>query len=146
MLSDGRSCLLGDAASWADAACYAPVWMCRGNIQGAQDLLQNLPHLQAWEERVAALGHGQRSEMDATEALEISRAAAPAFVAELAADRWPQVQSGDTVTVTSEDYGSVPVQGELVRLTQHDIAVRRVDERAGEVVVHFPRVGYRVAP
>jgi glutathione S-transferase len=146
MLADGRSWLLGDAASWADAACYAPVWMCRGNIQGAQDLLQNLPHLQAWEERVAALGHGQRSEMDATEALEISRAAAPAFVAELAADRWPQVQSGDTVTVTSEDYGSVPVQGELVRLTQHDIAVRRVDERAGELVVHFPRVGYRVSP
>ena len=146
MLADGRPWLLGDAASWADAACYAPVWMCRGNIQGAQDLLQNLPHLQAWEERVAALGHGQRSEMDATEALEISRAAAPEVVAELAMDRWPQVQSGDTVTVTSEDYGSVPVQGELVRLTQHDIAIRRVDERAGELVVHFPRVGYRVAP
>ena len=25
-----------------------------------------------------------------------------------------------------------------------DVAVRRADERAGEVVVHFPRAGYRV--
>ena len=146
MLADGRPWLLGEAASWADAACYAPVWMCRGNIQGAQDLLQNLPHVQAWEERVAALSHGQRIEMDAAEALAISRAAMPEAVAELAMDRWPQLQLGDAVNVTPEDYGAVPVPGELVRLTQHDIAIRRIDEQAGDVVVHFPRVGYRVSP
>jgi hypothetical protein len=46
--------------------------------------------------------------------------------------------------VAPDDYGRVPVAGELLRLTIDDIAIRRTDPRAGEVVVHFPRVGYRV--
>ena len=37
-----------------------------------------------------------------------------------------------------------PVVGELLRLTIDDVAIRRVDPLAGEVVVHFPRIGYRV--
>lgn len=48
------------------------------------------------------------------------------------------------VVVTPEDYGAVPVAGELVRLTHEDIVIRRTDSRAGEVVVHFPRSSYRV--
>jgi hypothetical protein len=52
--------------------------------------------------------------------------------------------AGQRVTVTPDDYGKVPVAGELVTLDLHEIAVRRVDARAGEVVVHFPRLGYVV--
>ena len=52
--------------------------------------------------------------------------------------------TGQRVTVTPDDYGKVPVAGELVTLDLHEIAVRRVDARAGEVVVHFPRLGYVV--
>ena len=48
-------------------------------------------------------------------------------------------------SVTPDDYGKVPVVGELVTLDLQEIAIRRVDERAGEVVVHFPRIGYTVA-
>jgi len=144
MLADGRSFLLGEAPGWADAACYAPVWMCRGNIRGAAVLLQNLPLLQAWEQRVKALGHGDRSEMQAEEALAISCQAQSGAVAGLADDCWPQLAVGAPVSVEPDDYGAVPVRGELVRLTQHEVAVRRMDERAGEVVVHFPRTGYKV--
>jgi hypothetical protein len=36
------------------------------------------------------------------------------------------------------------VQGTLQRLTHADIAIRREDKLAGEVVVHFPRSGYQV--
>jgi hypothetical protein len=53
---------------------------------------------------------------------------------------------GQRVTVTPDDYGKVPVEGELVTLRVQEVALRRVDERAGEVVVHFPRIGYVVAP
>lgn len=144
MLADGRPFLLGSDPSWADAACYAPVWMCRGNIQGAAELLEALPRLRAWDARVAAIGHGERSELGAEEAHAISRDAASLTAVELADDRWPQLAAGEKVSVTPDDYGAVPVQGELVRLTQHEVALRRVDERAGEVVVHFPRGGYRV--
>jgi hypothetical protein len=49
------------------------------------------------------------------------------------------------VSVTPDDYGKVPVVGALVTLDLQEIAIRRVDERAGEVVVHFPRIGYTVS-
>ena len=52
--------------------------------------------------------------------------------------------AGTIVSVTPDDYGKVPVTGELVTLLRDEIAVRRTDSRAGEVVVHFPRVGYCV--
>ena len=48
------------------------------------------------------------------------------------------------VVVTPQDYGAVPVQGTLQRLTHAEIAIRREDKLAGEVVVHFPRAGYQV--
>jgi hypothetical protein len=57
-----------------------------------------------------------------------------------------RLAAGQAVTVSPDDYGIVPVAGTLVRLTLADIAIRREDARAGEVVVHFPRAGYRVEP
>ena len=62
----------------------------------------------------------------------------------MADDRRPELALGTPVTVEPDDYGAVPVAGELLRLTQHEVSIRRHDERAGEVVVHFPRIGYKV--
>ncbi len=38
------------------------------------------------------------------------------------------------------------MRGELVTLNAHEIAVRRTDDKAGELVVHFPRAGYAITP
>jgi hypothetical protein len=38
------------------------------------------------------------------------------------------------------------VRGAVVIATVNEIAVRRQHELCGEVVVHFPRLGYRVTP
>jgi hypothetical protein len=92
-------------------------------------------------ERVAAFGHGQRQEMDGTKAVEIARAAAPATRPGRDAGDPNGRKPGDRVLVFPEAYGRDPVAGELVWSDAHEIAIRRVDERAGEVVVHFPREG-----
>lgn len=144
MLRDGRPWLTGDLPSWADLACYSPVWMCRANIAGASELLEPLPHLVAWEKRVAAFGHGERAEMDAGDALEEARTGKSVVTPGVLPDAWPRVQQGQQVEVCPADYGKDPVQGELLRLTHEDIAIARDDARAGRVVVHFPRAGYRV--
>jgi glutathione S-transferase len=144
MLADGRDYLLGSQPSWADILGYFPVWMCRGNIRGGNELLARFPRVLAWEPRIAGFGHGQRQELDAEAALAIAReqqSTAEILVLEQAL---PGLAAGMRVAVTPEDYGAVPVAGELVRLTHEDIAIRRTDSRAGEVVVHFPRSGYRV--
>jgi hypothetical protein len=50
------------------------------------------------------------------------------------------------VTVTADDYAFDPVAGQIVALTASDIAIRRRDPQVGEIVVHFPRAGFRLAP
>lgn len=42
--------------------------------------------------------------------------------------------------------GAEPVEGKLVFLDTDEIAIAHSDERAGNVVVHFPRVGYDLSP
>lgn len=144
MLADGRRFILGDRVSFADVDAYFPVWMARGNIGSAAALLEPFPLLRRWEALMAALPRGQRNELDAGEALEIARTATPAPAAGVDGTDPLGLAAGTTVVVTPDDYGRIPVTGELVTLTVDEVAVRRVTAEAGEVVVHFPRLGYRV--
>lgn len=143
-LGDGRTYLLGEQPGWADILAYFPVWMSRGNVRDIESLLAPFRSLAAWEGRVIAFGHGERTEMDAADALQVAHDTPAATMPEVDAVDPLQLAAGDRVTVSPDDYGVVPVAGELVRLTIDDIAVRRKDPRAGEVVVNFPRRGYKV--
>jgi glutathione S-transferase len=144
-LADGRAFLGGDRPGLADATAYYVTWMCRGFIASASELFQPFTRVAAWEARVRAIGHGQRTEIEAVEAIRFAHAATPLPTAGVAAGDPSGLRTGQLVTVTPDDYGKVPVAGELVTLTHQRIAVRRADERAGTVVVHFPRLGYVVA-
>ena len=146
MLADGRDWLLGDAPGWADVACYSPVWMCRGNIAGGDELLAPFSRLCAWEARVAALGHGERSELDAGAALTVAREAEPQTRPAVADDAWPRLAAGSPVQVAPDDYGRDPTPGELLVLDASEIAIGREGGPLGRVVIHFPRAGYRVGP
>ncbi len=144
MLADGRSFVLGSAPGWADILAYFPLWMCRGNISCAPSLVADLPALLAWESRILAIGHGHPTPMPADEALRIARDSISIASADIAAGSWPDLASDAAVIVTPQDYGAVPVAGRLLRLTHSDIAIRREDPVAGELVVHFPRLGYHI--
>ncbi len=143
-LADGRAWLLGDAPSWADAACYAPVWMCRGNIAGAEGLLSDLPRLLEWEQRVQQLGHGQRSEITAADSHAVANACSPQLPAGAGVVVMLDIDAGSRVQVIPDDYGAVPVSGELLCCDLEEIVIQRHHEQLGDVCVHFPRIGYRV--
>ena len=145
-LADDREYLISDAPSWPDVLAYFVVWMARVNIADVTPLFAPFQDMAEWEERLAAIGHGGRSEMDADEALAIARDSEAQTEVQVDGDDPLGLAPGAAVTVAPDDYGIVPVAGELLRLTIDDIAIRRTDPRAGEVVVHFPRVGYRVEP
>jgi glutathione S-transferase len=145
-LRDGRDYLLGEDPGWVDLLAYFPVWMVRANVADIDDLLANFKALADWEARIAAIGHGERTDMTAGEALAIARDCVAASEVSVDADDPLGLEAGCRVAVSPDDYGIVPVAGELVQLTADEIAVRREDARVGEVVVHFPRIGYRVAP
>lgn len=52
---------------------------------------------------------------------------------------------GARVRVVPDDYGFDPVEGELVASSVHEVAIRCSASEVGDVVVHFPRAGFRVA-
>jgi glutathione S-transferase len=144
MLADGRSYLLGETASFADIDAWFPVWMARTNFGTAAALFAPFPRLLAWEARIGAIGHGSRSELDPREALGIARASDALPAAGVDAEDPQQFRAGDRVTVTPDDYGCIAVEGELVTLSIDEVAIRREPAETGAVVVHFPRLGYRV--
>lgn len=144
-LSGGRDFMLGDSSGLPDIFCYYLVWFARERWAGASDLFAEFPYLEAWEKRVAAIGHGSYSNMDSGEALAIAQKATPATA--LHADpKDPQgLEPGMAVTVYPlGDSGDPKVAGVVRAVDRETIAILREDSTAGEICVHFPRAGYRV--
>ena len=54
------------------------------------------------------------------------------------------LSQGDNVAVMPIDYGFQPTQGTLLIASLEELVVKRVDERVGEVAVHFPPLGFQV--
>lgn len=109
-------------------------------------ILDEFPGVRAWaDDRLRALGHGQREECDAEEALRIARTSRPRPAAGGSDTGDPNgLVPGMRVHVVPDDYGFDPVEGELVASSRHEVALRREAPEVGEVVVHFPRAGFRV--
>jgi glutathione S-transferase len=152
-LGDGRKWLLG-GFSLADVSAYMNVWYLRSSLSAEEDqavagldsIFAGLSQVAAWESRMRAVGHGTREEMTADEALAIAAKASPQTVAEDDPYDPNGRKVGDKVRVVPDDYGRVEVSGEIVSLSAQHVAIRRVDERIGEIVVHFPRAGFLVLP
>jgi glutathione S-transferase len=150
-LADGRTWLFGEF-SVADVSAYMNVWYVRSNLTAEEDqaiagvdkIFASLSRVAAWETRVRAIGHGQREEMSAEEALAIAAKANPETVDQNDPDDPNRRKVGDRVFVAPDDYARDEVGGEIVSLSPQHIAIRRVDERVGEIVVHFPRAGFHV--
>jgi hypothetical protein len=144
MLADGRPYVLGESPSFADIDAYFAVWMARGNIASADALLAPLTYVLGWEERMRRIGHGERSEIPAQAALAVARESTPLPGAGVDPHDALGLDASQRVTVTPDDYGRVPVAGELATLTVQEVAIRRRPPQLGEIIVHFPRLGYRI--
>jgi glutathione S-transferase len=143
-LVDGREFLLGSQPGWADITSYFPLWMARTFVPTANAALAANTRTAAWEARMRAIGHGHRSDIDASSALDIARESTPEKGLGVDATDPLGLHAGERVTVSPDDYGKAPVTGDLVTLSVDEVAVLRTDARVGEVVTHFPRVGYRI--
>lgn len=143
-LSDGRAFLLGDKPGLADLALYHPVWFVRDRAKS--QALADLTHLNAWADRMAAIGHGSRSDMTSAEALAVAKAAEPVADTRGVADNALGLKAGQRVSVTPDDTGRDPTIGELVALDAQTVVIRREAPECGAVHVHFPRAGFVLVP
>lgn len=135
--------LSGDAPTILDFSTYHCCWFVYKNDVLKGDLDQ-LPALVRWIERMAAFGHGQPISITGDEAVSIARNSNPAAITRDSGTASEPFDVGDQVEVLAIDYGFQPTQGELVLASGDELVVKRVDQRAGEVNVHFPRLGFRM--
>jgi glutathione S-transferase len=142
-LANGTPFILGDQFSLADAACYHPVWFLR-NFPPAAVIFDEFPQVIEWFNRIKAMGHGMRTDMSPEDALKVAKESTPPASGTVDPHEPNGIKPGDRVTVMPDDYGFDPVAGEVVVASIHEIIVRRHDDQVGEVVVHFPRIGFRV--
>jgi glutathione S-transferase len=144
-LADGRSFLLGERPSLADFSLYHPVFALR-RLEATGALLEPFSSVNVWADRIAAFGHGSYEEMSSAAAVEHARAATPQTALGPDPDDPNGRRPGEHVSIVHADFGRDPVAGDIVASSVHEIAIRRVDQRAGEVVVHLPRERYVVLP
>lgn len=136
--------LLGARPGLADLSLYIVLWFLRRFPRDVLAELSPAAGVAPWMARVAALGHGERSELSPAAALDEARASEPAALDPGTA--MDGLAPGDRAAVAPEEATSAPVEGVIVRLAEDEVALLREHPRVGRVVVHFPRLGYVVRP
>lgn len=144
LAATGRDFLAGKEAGLVDLAAHMNFWFLRGAYRPAYDqLVAPFQRAEAWAERVDAIGHGTVTQIEAAAAVDVARQSMPEARTGGVDPREPQgLRAGDFVTVSADDYGRDPVYGKLVASDPYQISLQRSDDDLGDVVVHFPRVGY----
>jgi glutathione S-transferase len=136
-----QSFFFGSAPSIADLSIYHCLWfVVRGGP--VAKILESFPALQEWRARIAAFGHGTYEKLDSGAAIAIARDA----TAEISSGNFDThgLAIGQRVVVAATDTGVDPIEGTLYGATKSRISIAREDQRAGSVVVHFPRLGFEL--
>ena len=145
-LSDGRLFLEGDKPSLADIHAFSVPWFARPAMAEVNELLESLVYLPPWETRIAELGEGQREPIPATQAHAVAKSSVSKTRAGVDSNDAQGLKVGQTVVVEPDDSRRGGVTGAVVAASPNEIAIGHENDSVGEVVVHFPRLGYRVSP
>ena len=138
----GQDFLFGDLPCVADFAVYHPLWFTQERTPALAGIFDATPEVKTWMVRMQAIGHGTPGKCSAEEALQIAKSAKPADVqSEVFLDEHG-IALGSQVVIAADNFGLEPTEGELVAATHNHYSLRRTDDRAGTVHVHFPRVGF----
>ena len=137
--------LFGDTPSIADFSLYHCLWFVAGNTAN-QALLTPWANVQSFMQRMQAFGHGKFVEITPEAALAAGTEVEPLAPAAAAIDGRlaGSLKASDAVTVAPNDYGRIPVAGQLISYQADEIVIARTDETAGDLMVHFPNIGFEV--
>ena len=137
--------MMGDRPGLADALAYYLVWFLRDRMADSETFLRQFEHLQRWEQRIKAIGHGSFEDMSDLAALDIAKNAEPLPPRHAELGDPLGLNVGDTISVQPAS-GGPEVIGRLHSLAVDRLALLRDDPQIGKVAVHFPRLGYVVKP
>jgi glutathione S-transferase len=141
LLSDGRDWIAGPAVTVADLAVYHALWFLTARTDRLGFELDGCIRIREWRARVQAFGNGAATGMSSNGALDVAASSQPANP--LPSEHFEEDPPlGSEVCVRAADYGCDPVEGKLVQLDRDQMAILRDDPVVGNVVVHFPKLGY----
>lgn len=140
---DGDAYVLGDAPSLADLTLYHVPWFFEA-FKTEPTFLDDMPLTRKWMARIRAIGHGARTELDASAAIERANSTVPLTIASTDYVVPEGLNIGDAVTVTPLDEVS-PAEGVLAAVDDRRISITVSNETVNEVRVHFPRSGYKLS-
>ncbi len=146
-MAEEHDFLFGTDPCIADFATYHSLWYTRVQVPVLADILNATPAVTEWMDRMAAIGHGAMSPLDAAGAITVAHGAEPMpagrnLLVDSAFQDDHGIALGTLVTVTAESFGPEPTAGVLLAATRTHYTLEREDPRTGTVHVHFPRIGY----
>jgi glutathione S-transferase len=131
--------LFGDMPTIADFSAYHSLWFIRD--MGESRYVDRFANVSVWMDRMATFGHGRFTEVSAEHALDVALSAEPRALPESI----DNVANGQVITISPDDYGQVPVSGNLLAGTAHGWVLGREHPRVGRVNVHFPKQGFVIS-
>lgn len=138
----GQDFLFGSQPCVADFAAYHPLWFTQERTPALAGIFDATPEVKTWMARMKAIGHGTSGSCSGEEALQVARNATPANQQGEVFQDEHGIALGSQVTIAADNFGLEPTEGELISASSTRYTLRRTDERAGTVHVHFPRVGF----
>ena len=133
--------MLGLRFTLADAAVFH-VLNFAGSAPSLRAEIDAHPAIRKWLKGILDMGQGQRSDIEPSAALDIARDASPDLTPPANAIEDAALTVGANIAIRPNDYGQEETIGEIVWVTADALAVKRTDEQIGDVLVHYPRLGY----
>ena len=134
----------GDQPNILDFSTYHCCWFVYGN-DALRDDLTAYPSLYSWMRNMSSFNMESADFISGEQAIEIAKNSPKDRMAEsfefLPSETFSR---GDLVQVMPIDYGFQPTEGQLMSATAEEIIIKRTDNRAGELLVHFPRLGFQI--
>ena len=131
----------GAHAGYLDLCCYHPLWMA--SVINRETLSALPPLVQAWMQRIAALGHGSSVLVSQRQIYDrVSGDQFQDFVREVSG---PFAQNS-LVSVRPTDYARDSTEGHLVFMDEHQCVITRNLPSGNAVFLHFPIIGFEVRP
>ena len=135
--------IVGTKPGMVDVHAFMNPWFVEKNVPDFLELcFESAPMTKDWYRRLKDFKGQAPENLNGAEAIQIACDAAPRLKPASTAKDIRDFQPGDKVAIAADDYAKDWVEGELVVANAERVIISRFDERAENLHLHFPRVGY----
>ncbi|MEO1662336.1 MAG: glutathione S-transferase [Pseudomonadota bacterium] len=135
--------LVGTKPGMVDVHAFMNPWFVEKNIPDFLDAcFEDAPLTRDWYRRLKEFKGQAAEEISGADAVDIAHNAAPRLKPASTAGDLRDFEPGDRVAIAPDDYAKDWVEGDLVIANSERVIIARQNERADNLHIHFPRVGY----